>query len=192
LTSFLKAIRGCYFDPWTLVESQVTGRSPRTFSTKAEARQYALTTGESIPVAFARGGGELLMDLLGILAYAPDVPAKADPTANDDPKAGQFIAGFFSLTPEFRYDPRAETWQQFYDMSRTLNWRAYPEHIKAQRTLLKDAAVREFNLIYGTDEKSIVGWEALCRAMGITPLPSTRDLCRHVCPTVTLYHFGQR
>jgi hypothetical protein len=55
----------------------------------------------------------------------------------------------------------------------------HKEHNEAD-DLLKSALINDFNRIYGVDANSLIGWQALCQAVRVDPIPSTLEDCRKV------------
>jgi hypothetical protein len=102
-------------------------------------------------------------------------PAVASPEKNKDKN---FIKDYFARHPEFPYDERGETWEQFYTLKNSMDW-DQPD-LQSEREYLRDAIVQEFNLIYGTDENDILAWQSLCRVVRMQPVPSTIGECRQV------------
>lgn len=44
----------------------------------------------------------------------------------------------------------------------------------------KDALVKQFNQVYGTDENNLGDWQNLCYIVRIEPIPEDLDTCRKV------------
>ena len=42
----------------------------------------------------------------------------------------------------------------------------------------KDAIVKQFNVIYGTDANDIENWQSLCHVVRINPVPKGLKACR--------------
>jgi hypothetical protein len=69
--------------------------------------------------------------------------------------------------------------QQFRHLAQKQGWehRGVPYHSALED--LKTALVVEFNQIYGTNDKDISAWQALCRVIGI-PVEDTLKECQKV------------
>lgn len=103
------------------------------------------------------------------------------------PSTGPLDAFFLSFRG-YRYDPSvppAESFRSFrgglrrwndWDGTSPETWKKYEEDVYAR---YQSALTKEFNLWFGTED-SIDCWHALCRAIGIRPLPTTCDECRAV------------
>lgn len=44
----------------------------------------------------------------------------------------------------------------------------------------KDALVKQFNDIYGTDVNDLTSWRTLCQIVHVSPIPDTLESCREV------------
>ncbi|RDB27496.1 hypothetical protein Hypma_003779 [Hypsizygus marmoreus] len=85
--------------------------------------------------------------------------------------------------PGFTYNPSNPATSEFNRMARLLQWSQYERN--ENKDYFKDALVKEFNTIYGTDENSLESWQTLCRVLSITPIPETLKVCREVSISYT-------
>jgi hypothetical protein len=98
------------------------------------------------------------------------------------------IANYFAqFSPQFRYDPRGETWAQFYALRDYFGWEPQSEQLRREADDLRSAIVHEFNHIYGTDENDLVAWQTLCREVRVSPIPSTIPDCRRVSGPCSMF-----
>lgn len=95
---------------------------------------------------------------------------------------------FFLSFPGFQYDPSLPPADSFHALREGLSrWNDFDESIlstwdeykKDVWARYQTALTKEFNLWFGTEDE-IESWYALCRAIGITPIPETRKKCREV------------
>ncbi|RDB14552.1 hypothetical protein Hypma_016592 [Hypsizygus marmoreus] len=86
------------------------------------------------------------------------------------------LQAFFDGYPEFTYNPSNPATSEFNRMARLLQWSQYERN--ENKDYFKDALVKEFNTIYGTDENSLESWQTLCRVLNITPVPETLKTLR--------------
>ncbi|KAF4571154.1 hypothetical protein EYR36_008482 [Pleurotus pulmonarius] len=85
---------------------------------------------------------------------------------------------FFEDYPGFDYNPRNSAILEFYRLCDFYSWdRDDPERKEAHEAF-KDALVKEFNDIYGTDENDIESWHKICTVLDIDPLPGTLQEAR--------------
>jgi hypothetical protein len=54
------------------------------------------------------------------------------------------------------------------------------DQYQEERDALQLALVQQFNQIYGKNAESVHGWQRLCSAMQIDPLPQTTAQCQEV------------
>jgi hypothetical protein len=170
-----KNIKYRFFDPWTLVESVLTGSPAMIFDTKGDLDRHVTATGNTIPANPLRTGGAFLRELASVLA---DAAAHA-PVPEQHGETPQFIADYFAQFPAFRYNAHGATWEQFYALSRQSSWDRV--RFQSEQDAFRDALVQEFNGFYGTDEHDLRVWQALCYEVRVEPLPTTIKRCRQVC-----------
>jgi hypothetical protein len=69
--------------------------------------------------------------------------------------------------------------KQFRDLAQKQGWKSQDDSYCFALKKLKSALVIEFNQIYGTNDKDILAWQALCRVIGI-PVQNTLEGCQKV------------
>ena len=103
------------------------------------------------------------------------------------PSIGPLDAFFLSF-PGYQYDPSIPPAESFHFLRRGLkgwnDWdRSFPatwkEYEKVVYTRYQAALTKEFNLWFGTED-DIRSWHSLCRAIEISPLPTTHKECQEV------------
>lgn len=111
----------------------------------------------------------------------------SQPPPSAPPALGPLDAFFLSF-PTFPYDPTippASSFRSFqaglsnwndFDKSACSTWNEYKNDVWER---YQAALTQEFNLWFGTEDE-LESWYALCRAIGIVPLPKTRGKCREV------------
>lgn len=87
---------------------------------------------------------------------------------------------FFDDYPEFDYDPENSSIREFYRLCDSKGWERKDPERKKVFQVFKDALVKEFNGIYGTDENDIDSWHKICTVLDIHPLPDTLKEARDV------------
>ncbi|KAG6864708.1 hypothetical protein C0991_007747 [Blastosporella zonata] len=87
-----------------------------------------------------------------------------------------WLEAFFDNRDGFAYDPSMPAWDEFNRLGRYLSWSRQQSF--EERSAFKDALVRSFNDIYGTDENDLANWATLCHILDITPIPENLDGCR--------------
>lgn len=103
-------------------------------------------------------------------------------TVTDEP-----LKAFFArFVPEFLYDPDISATKEFQRLRDMKGWHTKvkkkywaPEHREAHDQF-QDALVQQFNARFGTDPKSLVSWQALCRTAGVSEIPETLRKSRQV------------
>lgn len=110
-------------------------------------------------------------------------PESGTPSVSENP-----LDEFFHSFPNFPYDAsvppatsyqtlRAQLWRWHdWDGERPTAWNEYREEFTVR---YQAALTQEFNLWFGTQD-DLKSWHALCRAVRITPLPTTCKECRSV------------
>jgi hypothetical protein len=86
---------------------------------------------------------------------------------------------FFSGYPKFQYQPRNSPITEFNRLWKE-RWEQYSEEKKVARREFDLAMIKDFNTLYGTDEKDIKNWHKLCLALRIDPIPKTLKECEAV------------
>ena len=111
------------------------------------------------------------------------VSACSTPSIADNP-----LDQFFHSFSKFPYDaciPPATSYENLWinlsrwhdwDGHQPGTWEKYQQEVRAR---YEAALTREFNLWFGTED-DLKSWHALCKALGIIPLPLTCEACRSV------------
>ncbi|KAF5341039.1 hypothetical protein D9611_005935 [Ephemerocybe angulata] len=101
-----------------------------------------------------------------------DIPSPSDPTyPSKHPKRPSPIAAFFETYPNFHNDRTASAGSEYKRLCRFMGWTRDDPEEQAAYADFKDALVMQFNVHYGTDAEDVRPWQALCEAIGITPVP---------------------
>jgi hypothetical protein len=79
---------------------------------------------------------------------------------------------FFSRFNKFQYQPSISPFAEFNRLCK--------EYKKNMRDAFNLAIKKEFDHLYGSDEKDIKNWRRLCHVLKIDPVPSTLKACRDV------------
>ncbi|KAG2158682.1 uncharacterized protein EDB93DRAFT_1245913 [Suillus bovinus] len=85
---------------------------------------------------------------------------------------------FFATYPKFTYNSSASAPLEFYRMCDQFCWDREDEEREQAHSDFKDALVKQFNEIYGTDVNDLTSWRNLCQIVRVSPIPDTLDLCR--------------
>ncbi|KAF7424605.1 hypothetical protein PC9H_009913 [Pleurotus ostreatus] len=88
------------------------------------------------------------------------------------------FSAFFANYAGFDYNPENSAIPEFYRLCRFMGWGGYNPDREEAREAFKDALVKEFNDIYGTDENDINSWHKICVVVGLDPLPDTLEEAR--------------
>ncbi|KAM5535655.1 hypothetical protein V8D89_010642, partial [Ganoderma adspersum] len=91
------------------------------------------------------------------------------------------IAAFFDMYPTYPYDPAASFVDEFNKLNAFFGWPKFPAECDERdlaRNRMRDAMVKQFNNVYGTDVDDLVAWQNLCRALEVDPIPSKMRKCR--------------
>lgn len=88
------------------------------------------------------------------------------------------LEGFFATYPEFEYDATESASHEFYRLCNKLGWDRDDADREDAHHKFKNALVKQFNEIYGTDEDDLGKWQNLCHIVGISPIPDNLDACR--------------
>lgn len=100
------------------------------------------------------------------------------PSTTDGP-----LDKFFQFYPSFRYDastPPAISFESLQNhLQKRHNWTRKSLECKELWQCYQTALTQEFNLWFGVED-DLDAWHSLCRAVRITPLPTTCELCRSV------------
>jgi hypothetical protein len=90
---------------------------------------------------------------------------------------------FFRSFPAFDYDPSLPPATSYASLQRQEGWRRGSAASNDAWNRYQDALQNELHLWYGA-ENDLTAWHALCRAIGIEPLPQTCEQCEEVPETV--------
>ncbi|KAG8707084.1 hypothetical protein FRC08_000711 [Ceratobasidium sp. 394] len=105
---------------------------------------------------------------------------KQQPKSKPEPDPRSHLKAFFANYPHFNYDPSRPIMDEFYRMcDRTWSRREDPER-EVARNGLRDALTRQFNDIYGTDERSLEAWKKLCVVLQLWNIPDELHACREL------------
>lgn len=87
---------------------------------------------------------------------------------------------FFSQYPKFQYRPGRSSVTEFYRLCKEYRWKKEDPEKEAARHEFDRAMKKEFDSLYGSDEKDINNWYKLCHVLSIDPVPTTLKECRAV------------
>lgn len=91
------------------------------------------------------------------------------------------IYAFFAKHSYVNHDPTAPVWDEFRALCRFHKWKKKsPQERQAKRDF-KEAMIKEFGTIYGTDPNALWSWQKLCKALQISPIPDQVKDCCQVC-----------
>ncbi|KAH9066265.1 hypothetical protein EDB87DRAFT_1554509, partial [Lactarius vividus] len=88
------------------------------------------------------------------------------------------LEGFFSQYPEFLFQPSSSPVAEFNRLCKTYCWKRDDPRREAAREEFHSAMKKEFDSLYGSDEKDIKNWQKLCFVLRIDPVPDTLWKCR--------------
>ncbi|KAK1960024.1 hypothetical protein LY78DRAFT_619146 [Colletotrichum sublineola] len=83
---------------------------------------------------------------------------------------------FFHSYPTFDYDPSLPPSDSYADLKKHMGWRRGQPDSSNAWSNYQDALQMELEMWYGAED-DLTAWHALCRAIGIKPLPNTCDGC---------------
>jgi uncharacterized protein YlaI len=92
---------------------------------------------------------------------------------------------FFRSFPTFDYDPSLPPATSYTNLRRQKGWRRGSAASDAWNRY-QDALQSELHMWYGA-ENDLTAWHALCRAIGVEPLPRTCEQCEEVGDRVTKF-----
>lgn len=87
---------------------------------------------------------------------------------------------FFSQFPEFQYQPGRSSVAEFHRLCKKYGWEKGDPEKDVARYEFNLAMKKEFDSLYGSDEKDIHNWHKLCYVLSIDPVPDTLEECRAV------------
>jgi hypothetical protein len=91
---------------------------------------------------------------------------------------------FFRSFPTFDYDPSLPPATSYANLREHKGWRRGSAASDDAWNRYQDALQSELHMWYGA-ENDLTAWHALCRAIGIEPLPKTCEQCEEVGDRVT-------
>jgi hypothetical protein len=120
------------------------------------------------------------------ITKTPEKTPSPQPTIEDD--VAQLVAlgvrkpleGFFSRYSEFQYQPGNSSITEFNRLCKEYDWEKDGQEKKDARYEFSVAMKKEFDSLYGSDEKDINNWHKLCYILSIDPVPDTLKECRAV------------
>lgn len=77
----------------------------------------------------------------------------------------------------FDIDPTASIITEFNRLAIQEDWKKDSKQYKKQRARLVN---QEFNAYFGSNLSNLAAWQALCKAVGITTIPSSVTQCKNV------------
>lgn len=86
---------------------------------------------------------------------------------------------FFRSFPTFNYDPSLPPATSYANLQRQEGWRRDNAASNDAWNRYQDALQSELHMWYGA-ENDLTAWHALCRAIGVEPLPKTCEQCEEV------------
>jgi hypothetical protein len=86
---------------------------------------------------------------------------------------------FFRSFPTFDYDPSLPPATSYANLRRHEGWRRGSAASDDAWNRYQDALQSELHMWYGA-ENDLTAWHALCRAIGVEPLPKTCEQCEEV------------
>ena len=87
------------------------------------------------------------------------------------------IDKYFAQYPAFDYDPNVPCFQEFSRLVQEQKWTR--KQRTAERQVLREAMVEQFNVMYGKDVESLSSLQSLCHALG-GPVPDNITECQEV------------
>jgi hypothetical protein len=97
-----------------------------------------------------------------------------------DINMNQPLETFFSRYSKFQYQPQNSPVTEFNRLCEEYQWEQRGAEKKHARREFNIAMKKEFDSLYGSDEKSINNWYKLCHVLRINPAPKTLKECRAV------------
>jgi hypothetical protein len=89
------------------------------------------------------------------------------------------LDAFFRSFPTFDYDPTFPPATSYANLRQHKRWRRGDIESDDAWNRYQEALERELHMWYGT-ENDLTAWHALCRAIGVKPLPKTCEKCEVV------------
>ena len=92
------------------------------------------------------------------------------------------IDRFFACYPNLEYDSSKSTASELRRLQRTFGWRRGDIESEIAWSAYRQALVKEFNALFGTDPEDLLAWQTLCMFIGVQEGLATRELCIQVGP----------
>jgi hypothetical protein len=124
--------------------------------------------------------------ILRYIKRVPDKTPRSQPTNKHDVSEPVVLGDrkpleiFFSQYPEFQYQSGNSSVTEFRRLCEEYGWEKEDPKKKAARYEFNLAMKKEFDSLYGSDEKDINNWHKLCHVLSIDPVPDTLKECRAV------------
>ena len=96
------------------------------------------------------------------------------------------LDAFFHSFPTFDYDSSLPPATSYADLQRLEGWPRGSTTSNDAWHRYQDALQSELHMWYGT-ENDLTAWHALCRAIGVKPLPKTCEQCEEVGDCATKF-----
>jgi hypothetical protein len=80
---------------------------------------------------------------------------------------------FDKFQPQFQYNTLQSATSEFQRLVQVKGWNTNSRQYRTTQRQFKDALVNQFNFNYGKNENSLTGWQALCEALGVEPIPES-------------------
>ncbi len=90
------------------------------------------------------------------------------------------LENFFSQYPNFQSEPSNSPVIEFDRLCKAYHWKRKDRKWEDAREDFQSAMKKEFDDLYGSDEKDINNWHKLCFVLRIDPVPDTLKECRTV------------
>jgi hypothetical protein len=91
------------------------------------------------------------------------------------------MSSYWDSYPDFDHNPTAPVRDEFQRLAKLTGWMGKG---KAKKATCREEWGRcfqsEFEKYYGTDTSSLVGWQTLCREVGLNIIPESVTKCKRV------------
>ncbi|RXW19643.1 hypothetical protein EST38_g6206 [Candolleomyces aberdarensis] len=181
----LQAVFNTHVNLVDLTEGFDGARKIEVFSSEAALSRYTKKTGRYF--SSSRAAGTLLKALLRNIEDPPEVSSRRNEFEQNNPllayiararhtqnaMPGPLQTFFDGFQPQFQYNPLQPATSEFRRLAQVQGWNTNDQQYRQAHRQFKDALVGQFNSNYGMDENSLTGWQALCEALGIEPIPDS-------------------
>ncbi|KAN0116593.1 hypothetical protein V8E52_005737 [Russula decolorans] len=106
------------------------------------------------------------------------MPTKRKTSKQRSINEDQPLKKFFSRYSRFQYRPQNSPIAEFDRLCKAYRWEQDGAEENHARYEFNIAMKREFDFLYGSDEKDINNWYKLCHVLRINPAPKTLKECR--------------